>query len=456
MTPAAPSLLINRYLVFTGWTLLVVLWETAAVAVVLAVFRVWTQGRRPARDYAAALIAFGAGFGIATVMPLALTWQTAATTSSFGLIGAAGETSLAVTGLNFAWLRNLLQRPLIDGFAAAAALVWAGGTLVLAVRFAGGWLIARSVAADARPIADAALESMIIELVKRGGVTRAVRLLESPAIDTPVVVGWHNPRLLVPPAAVLRLSRVQLAGVVAHEVAHIRRGDYLINLLQSAAEVPLFFSPAVAWMSRCIRDAREFCCDDEAVSRVGDARQYVEALTHLAAVPTTSGMRTAVGITGPRLITRVRRLLQEDTMPRLNRFRLIALGGTFVLILLSGLQLSAASALRFSRQSNTSVYNTTDPGVKAPVVVREVKPQYTDDAKKRQVQGSVELEEVITSDGTVRDDVRVVKSLDPDLDAQAVTAAKQWQFKPGTKDGKPVNVVVRIEMTFTLKKHAPK
>jgi len=143
-------------------------------------------------------------------------------------------------------------------------------------------------------------------------------------------------------------------------------------------------------------------------------------------------------------------------MPRLNRFRLIALGGAFVLMLLSGLQLSAASALRFSRQSNTSVYNTTDPGVKTPVLVREVKPQYTDDAKKLQVQGSVELEEVITSDGTVRDDVRVVKSLDPDLDAQAVTAAKQWQFKPGTKDGKPVNVVVRIEMTFTLKKHAPK
>jgi TonB family protein len=295
---------------------------------------------------------------------------------------------------------------------------------------------------------------MIIELVRRGGVTRAVRLLESPAIDTPVVVGWHDPRLLVPPAAVLRLSRVQLAGVVAHEVAHIRRGDYLINLLHSAAEVPLFFSPAVAWMSRCIRDAREFCCDDEAVSRVADKRQYVEALTHLAAVPTTSGMRTAVGITGPRLITRVRRLLQEDTMPRLNRFRLIALGGAFVLILLSGLQLSAASALRFSRQSNTSVYNTTDPGVKAPVLVRDVKPQYTDDAKKRQVQGSVELEEVITSDGTVRDDVRVVKSLDPDLDTQAVTAAKQWQFKPGTKDGKPVNVMVRIEMTFTLKQHA--
>jgi TonB family protein len=451
MTPTAPSLFANRYLVLTGWTLLVVLWETAAVAVVLAAFRAWTHARRPAQDYAAALVAFVAAFAIAAVMPLVLTRHTAPMTQSFPLIGSAGEISLAIAGLNIVSLRTLLQRPLIDGFAAAAALVWAGGTLVLAVRFAGGWLIARSIAAAARPIDDPALESMILELVRCGGVTRAIRLLESPAIDTPVVVGWHDPRLLVPPATFLRLSRQQLAGVIAHEVAHIRRGDYVINLLHSVAEVPLFFSPAVAWMSRCIRDAREFCCDDEAAARVGDKRHYVEALTHLAAGPTTSRMRAAVGITGPRLVTRVRRLLQEDTMPRLGRFRLMALGTAFVLIVLSGLQLSAASTLRFSPQSDTSVHKTTDPGVKAPVLVHEVKPVYTDDAKERRVQGSVELEAVITSDGTVRHDVRVVKSLDPDLDAQAVTAAKQWQFKPGTKHGKPVDVLVNIEMTFTLK-----
>lgn len=451
MTPAAPSLLANRYLVFTGWTLLAVLWETAAIAVVLAAFRTWTQGRRPARDYAAALIAFATAFAFAVVVPFVLVWQTAATTSPFTFIGAAGGTSLAATGLDLTWLRNLLHRPLIDGVAAAAALAWAGGTLVLAVRFAGGWWLARSIAADARPIDDPALESMIIELGRRGGVTRAIRLLESPVIDTPVVVGWHSPRLLVPPAAVLRLSPVQLSGVIAHEVAHIRRGDYVINLLHSAAEVPLFFSPAVAWMSRCIRDAREFCCDDEAAARTGDTRHYVEALTYLATVPTTSGMRTAVGITGPRLITRVRRLLEEDTMPRLSRSRLVVLGAAFVLIALTGLPLSAASALRFSRQSDSSVHNVTDSGVTSPVLVHEVKPQYTDDAKERKVQGTVELEEVITTDGTVRDDVRVIKSLDPDLDAQAVTAAKQWLFKPGTKDGKPVNVMVRIEMSFTLK-----
>jgi hypothetical protein len=79
---------------------------------------------------------------------------------------------------------------------------------------------------------------------------------------------------------------MQLAAVIAHEVAHIRRGDYAINLLHSAVEVPLFFSPAVVWISRCIRDAREFCCDDEAAA-IGDRRHYVEALTCFAALGAT-------------------------------------------------------------------------------------------------------------------------------------------------------------------------
>jgi TonB family protein len=90
-------------------------------------------------------------------------------------------------------------------------------------------------------------------------------------------------------------------------------------------------------------------------------------------------------------------------------------------------------------------------GVKAPVLVHEVHPKYTPEAKARGVQGEVELECVIQTDGTVGDDVKVVKSLDPDLDQQAVIALKQWTFRPGTKDDKPVRVRVAVEMTFKLK-----
>lgn len=90
-------------------------------------------------------------------------------------------------------------------------------------------------------------------------------------------------------------------------------------------------------------------------------------------------------------------------------------------------------------------------GVKSPVLVREVKPIYTKDAMDRRVQGTVEVVAVVKADGTVDDDVRITRSLDPDLDQAAITATRQWKFRPGTKDDKPVDVEVNIELTFTLK-----
>lgn len=80
------------------------------------------------------------------------------------------------------------------------------------------------------------------------------------------------------------------------------------------------------------------------------------------------------------------------------------------------------------------------------------KANYTGGAMRRKVEGTLVLAAVVKTNGTVRDDVRVIESLDPDLDAEALKAAKQWTFKPGTKDDKPVNVSVLLEMTFTLRK----
>src|SRR5215213_8843023 len=80
--------------------------------------------------------------------------------------------------------------------------------------------------------------------------------------------------------------------------------------------------------------------------------------------------------------------------------------------------------------------------VTAPRLVKEVKPTYTADAMRRQVQGGVELEAVVLANGIVREDVKVTRSLDPELDEQAVNALRQWEFKPGIKDGQPVPVQV--------------
>ena len=447
MTAWAAALLHNPYVIFAGWTLFVVLWGTTAVGIVFAILRACAPARTVARDYAMALGSFALAIA---VVPMTLAWQVWIT-PQFGALMVRHQTVAGNAGTTTAVLRGLLQRPVMDGIAAGVAAIWVVGTCALLVRLIGGWCLTRSVVAKAAPIEDDDIRRIADELARRVGVTRTVSLVASSSIEAPVVVGWRTPRVLIPIAALPRLSRGEISAVLAHELAHVRRRDYAVNLLQSFGEVPLFFSPAVAWMARCVREAREFCCDDEAVARVGNRRHYVEALVSLAHVQAGLRLHSGVGISGPRLATRVRRLLQEESMPRLNLVRIVTLAGVLGLTAVTGVQVSAVSELRLPRQSDTTVYKISDPGVKAPAVLHEVKPAYTDDARNRRVEGTVELEEVITATGTVRDDVRVVKSIDAGLDAEAIKAAKQWRFRPATKDGKPVNVMAQLEMTFTLK-----
>jgi protein TonB len=89
-------------------------------------------------------------------------------------------------------------------------------------------------------------------------------------------------------------------------------------------------------------------------------------------------------------------------------------------------------------------------GVTAPQLIKEVKPRYTESAKTRRITGVVEVRAVVLADGNVGD-VTVTRSLDDELDREAVNATRQWTFKPGTREGKPVAVEVSIELTFTLK-----
>lgn len=109
-----------------------------------------------------------------------------------------------------------------------------------------------------------------------------------------------------------------------------------------------------------------------------------------------------------------------------------------------------AVALATTTLAQSEVYQIGS-GVKSPRLTREVKPTYTEGAMRRKVAGLVEMKVVVLADGTVGDDVTITKSLDDELDQQAIIAVKQWRFQPGTKDDKPVAVQVNIEMTFTLR-----
>lgn len=118
------------------------------------------------------------------------------------------------------------------------------------------------------------------ETAERMGIKRMVKLAATGMTKVPLTLGYLKPIILVPSGLLLQLSAADLEAVLAHELAHIRRRDYLVNLLQHIVETIYCFNPAVWWVSSLIRNEREHCCDDMAIAHTGDKRNYLNALVN--------------------------------------------------------------------------------------------------------------------------------------------------------------------------------
>ncbi len=127
-----------------------------------------------------------------------------------------------------------------------------------------------------------------------------------------MAIGWLRPVILVPVSALAGLTPEQMEAILAHELAHIRRHDYLINLLQTVIETLLFYHPAVWWVSRQIRNERENCCDDMAVAACGDALVYARALTKVERLR-KARLELAVTANGGLLMNRISRLVGAES-----------------------------------------------------------------------------------------------------------------------------------------------
>jgi beta-lactamase regulating signal transducer with metallopeptidase domain len=199
----------------------------------------------------------------------------------------------------------------------AFMLAWATGVCLLSLRLLTGWWWIHRLRTHGVTPAAARWERTAARISRRLHIARAVTLLESVLVDVPTVVGWMKPVVLLPTSALAGLSPEQIEAILAHEYAHIRRHDYLVNLLQTLVETLLFYHPAVWWLSRRIRIERENCCDDLAVALCGDPVAYAAALADLEAlIRSPFGAKhafarrsAAVAATGGSLLHRVRRLL---------------------------------------------------------------------------------------------------------------------------------------------------
>jgi soluble lytic murein transglycosylase-like protein/Zn-dependent protease with chaperone function len=159
------------------------------------------------------------------------------------------------------------------------------------------------------------LHGRLSTLAERLGVRRPVAIVESPAVSSPMVAGWLRPMILLPLGLAARIPSDWLDAILAHELAHVRRHDLALRMLQRSIEVLLFFHPVVWWLAKQLDQAREEACDDLVVDQLQDPLVYARAITELEAMQSAPAA-LAAGATEGHLMTRIRHIMQRSQSPR--------------------------------------------------------------------------------------------------------------------------------------------
>ncbi len=210
-------------------------------------------------------------------------------------------------------------------------VVWLIGVVFFLIRLQGSMIYLRRLKTLGTQPVPVIWQKRITELSQRLGIRRTIKIVESKLAEIPMVIGHLKPVLLLPIGMLTGLKTHEVEAILAHELAHIKRLDYLINIAQTVVESLLFFNPAVWWISQTIRKQREHCCDDIAVKCCGNQIVYASALSNLGA---WSLKAPALGMglfkNKSELLMRIKRLVYPQVGTRTIREKLVP--GTVLLL----------------------------------------------------------------------------------------------------------------------------
>jgi TonB family protein len=481
-----------------GWTLLHFCWQGAVIAVVLWCALQLLSRRSAQQRYAAACFALA----LLVLLPLitftqigiheyrlATEIQTSAIPSNANLVVDAGD-----------GVQSCLARaahaldPLLPWILAA----WSAGLCVSLIRLSVGLRLAICMAITAVSPASPQLQLVFASLQRRLGLHRQIALLTSALVQVPTVVGWLRPVVLLPLSCFTGLDDTQIEAILCHELAHIRRHDYLISVLQSVVEAVLFYHPAVWWVSQQVRRERECCCDDLAVTIGGNALAYAKALSTLE-TRRNSYPEVVLGSNGGVLTMRIKRLLhceEVSVVPQIAAIVVLAMltiaAGAIVgtaraqavpaapvmtaVAALAPVEtrplMPLPSAVRVAKPAPAAaaipaavVVAAVAPeppqpqaapgqavriagGVIAGQIVSKVAPIYPAEAKAACIHGAVILHALIGKTGDV-EQLQVVSG-PPELQTSALDAVRQWKYKPYLLNGEPTAVDTTITINYNF------
>ena len=282
-------------------------------------------------------------------------------------------------------------------------------------------------------------------------------LATSSEVFGPITIGIMRRMVLLPPAMLPVLPGPELRAAIAHEFAHMRRHDFLKNLVYELVSLPVRFHPMLALTRNRLMETREMICDQLAAG-LAEPHQYAQSLLRLAALlvdqrpastPHTIGILDSTSFE--------RRVMQLTRKPaRPSTLRRIATIATSVLFGAAICAATVALSVHIDALAAADENHPSQPNgpvnVKADVmqnqILHKVTPVYPLEAKKARIQGNVELEAIIETSGEVGN-LKVISG-PAALQQSALDAVRQWTYKPFLLNGAPVEVKTTINVTYTL------
>lgn len=312
-----------------GWTLLHFVWQGAALGALYAVGRsILPRGRSRYRFGMLMLVALGT-MPLLTAHWLLLETPLVAAAAMDAVTAAAPLQPTTIdAGMTWGAALNALMPWLV--------LAWMAGVLLLSFRAWRQWRRLKILvrAAEVAPL----WQQRLNDMVARFGLRRRVVVLCSKLVTAPILVGWIRPVILLPLAVACDFPVLQVELILAHELAHLRRWDPLVNLFQVVLETLYFYHPVVHWISRDVRNEREICCDQLALSMTGASRRaFATTLAELGELHERGGS-LLLAANGGVLLDRVQYMVmppaQRGASKTPARFVAVLLGAVLMALVL--------------------------------------------------------------------------------------------------------------------------
>jgi beta-lactamase regulating signal transducer with metallopeptidase domain len=303
-----------------GWTMIHSLWQGFAVAILMGIVMIGLQKKSSKVRHEFAFFSLFLIF-ILSLSTFIYLYDSAAEGATLGtMITVITEGGFVLE--NATIVQSFFQKS-IEYFNEHLPLIvtlWLVGMVFFLLRLLGGLAFIQKLKTQQQQPLPSKWQTVFDEITSKFPMKKTVRIVESALAKTPMVVGYLKPVILFPLGAVNQLTQQEVEAVLAHELAHIYRNDYLLNIIQSFIEIIFYYHPAVWWISANIRTERENCCDDIAVKICGSSITYAKALVTLEEIQPAPNLAMSFSSGSKnQLLNRVKRILNQPQ----NKFNIM-------------------------------------------------------------------------------------------------------------------------------------